>query len=358
MFTEVLPPAAPQAAADTGADASEPTITRRPGDGRAGGEPGAGRARARRPGAGRAHAARVREARGPRRFTLAPYLYVLPAVALLVVWTYAPLVQTVELSFVDWNLIPTQPKTPVGFENYATVLTLPELHQALWNTVLYILAFLVLSVALPVVFALISRRVAGRAKTIYQALIFVPFLVTPVATSAIWRWLFAPEGGTIPVVARTLFGVEMGNVLREPGSSMIAVIVIVGWQMLGFGVLVVAAGLSGISPDYAHAAGVDGASERQVTWRITLPLLSPSLVFLSLMTILLSAQWTFPIIDLVTQGGPSGSSTNIYHLLYEFAFRNFDAGVSAAAGTLFFIAFGLVALVFVELSERLSFHDN
>lgn len=292
-----------------------------------------------------------------RRAQLSPYLYVLPAVALLLVWTYAPLARTFELSFYDWNLIPTQPKTPVGFENYATVLALPELHQALWNTVLYIGAFLVLSVALPVVFALLARRVSGRAKTIYQALIFVPFLVTPVATSAVWRWLFAPEGGTIPAIART-FGVEMGNVFRDPNWSMTAVIVIVGWQMLGFGVLVVSAGLAGISPDYAHAAGVDGATERQITWRITLPLLSPSLVFLALMTILLSAQWTFPIIDLVTQGGPSGSSTNIYYLLYEFGFRNFDAGISAAAGVLFFIAFGLIAMVFVELSEKLSFHDN
>lgn len=292
-----------------------------------------------------------------RPFSVAPYLYVLPATALLIVWIYLPLARTFELSFYDWNLIPTQPRTPVGIENYATVLSLPELHQALWNTVLYIAAFLVLSVALPVAFALIARRVSGRAKAIYQGLIFVPFLVTPVATSAIWRWLFAPEGGTIPAIAR-VFGAELGSVFREPGSSMLAVIAVVGWQMLGFGVLVVSAGLAGISPDYAHAAATDGARERQITWRITLPLLSPSLVFLALMTILLSAQWTFPIIDLATQGGPSGSSTNIYYLLYQFGFRNFDAGLSAAAGTLFFIGFGIIALVFVELSERLSFHDN
>lgn len=295
--------------------------------------------------------------RGDRR-TVAPYLYLLPAVALLVIWTYSPLLQTFDLSFYDWNLIPTQPKTAVGIQNYTTVLSQPELHQALVNTGVYILAFLLLSVVLPVVFALLSRRVAGRAKTIYQALIFVPFLVTPVATSAIWRWLFAPEGGAIPAIARTLFGVEMGNIFREPGASLIAVIVIVGWQMLGFGVLVVSAGLAGISPDYAHAAGVDGATERQITWRITLPLLSPSLVFLALMTILLSAQWTYPIIDLVTQGGPSGTSTNIYYLLYQYAFRNFDAGISAASGVLFFAVFGIIAFAFVQLSEKLSFHDN
>ncbi|HEY9356128.1 MAG TPA: sugar ABC transporter permease [Arthrobacter sp.] len=286
-----------------------------------------------------------------------PYLYVLPAVILLLVWTYWPLFQTVNLSFYDWNLIPTRPKVFVGTQKYATVLSLPELHQALLNTALYILAFLVISVALPVAFALLSRKVEGKARTAYQSLIFVPFLITPVATSAIWRWLFAPEGGAIPAIAASL-GAPMGNIFRDPGGSMTAVVVIVGWQMLGFGVLVVSAGLAGINPDYASAASIDGASRRQITWRIVLPLLSPSLVFLSLMTILLSAQWTYPIIDMVTQGGPANASTNIYYLLYQFGFRNFDAGLSAAAGTLFFLGFGLIAMIFVELSERLSFYDD
>ena len=289
--------------------------------------------------------------------TWVPYLYILPAVILLLLWTYWPLVQTAGLSFQDWNLIPTRPKVFVGVQKYQKVLSLPELHQALTNTVANILAFLGISVALPVLFALLSRKVKGKARTFYQALIFVPFLVTPVATSAVWRWLFAPDGGTIPAIAATL-GAPMDNVFRDPNAAMTSVIVIVGWQMLGFGVLVVSAGLAGISPDYSAAASIDGANQRQITWRIILPLLSPSLVFLALMTILLSAQWTYPIIDLVTGGGPGNSSTNIYYLLYQFGFRNFDAGLSSAAGMLFFVGFGIVALVFVELSEKLSFHDN
>jgi multiple sugar transport system permease protein len=272
-------------------------------------------------------------------------------------WIYAPLVETFRLSFVDWNLIRTSPQTFVGLENYATVLTLPELQQALANTGIYILAFMFFSLVLPVVIALLARGVDGRAKTFYQALIFVPFLITPVATSAVWRWLFDESGGTIPRIAAT-FGWDMGNVFREPSLVMGAVIVIVGWQLLGFGVLVVSAGIAGINPDYAAAAALDGASSAQITRRIILPLLSPSLVFLALMTILLSAQWAYPVIDILTQGGPGGASTNIYYLLYQFGFRNFDAGLAAAAGTLFFLAFGLVAMLFVELSERLSFHDN
>jgi len=286
-----------------------------------------------------------------------PYLFLLPAVVLLVLWTYKPLAETVGLSFYKWNMIPTSPKKPVGLDNYTAVLSLPELHQALWNTVLYIAAFMVFSLVLPLAIALLCTRVSGRARTFYQALIFVPFLVTPVASSAIWRWLFNPDNGMIPRISATM-GHDLGNVFRDPKLALIGVVVIVGWQMLGFGVLVISAGMAGISPDYGHAAALDGAGPSTITRRITLPLLSPTLVFLALMTILLSAQWTYPVIDVLTQGGPSGSTTNIYYLLYEFGFRNFDAGLSAAAGTLFFLGFGVIALVFVRLSERLSFYDN
>ncbi|GAA4482483.1 sugar ABC transporter permease [Rhodococcus olei] len=296
--------------------------------------------------------------RGPSmRRHLVPLAYLAPAAVLLVLWIYKPLAETVGLSFYRWNMIPTTPKVPAGLDNYATVLALPELHRALWNTVVYIAAFMVFSLVLPVVIALLSNQVTGRAKTFYQALIFVPFLVTPVASSAIWRWLFAPESGTVPRVAATL-GFQMGDVFRDPNTALIGVVVVVGWQMLGFGVLVVSAGMAGINPDYAAAASLDGASRATITRRIVLPLLSPTLVFLALMTILLGAQWAYPVVDILTQGGPSGSTTNIYYLLYEFGFRNFDAGLSAAAGTLFFLGFGLVALVFVRVSDRLSFYDN
>ncbi|WP_221583602.1 carbohydrate ABC transporter permease [Microbacterium sp. G2-8] len=300
------------------------------------------------------------EAPAPRRRirpqSLLPYLYVLPGAAFLILWTYSPLVQTFGLSFYDWNLLPTSPREFVGFDNYAEVAALPELRTALVNTVVYIGAFLVFSLVLPIVIAIVSRQVRGRARTFYQALIFVPFLITPVATSAVWRWLFAENGAIATVLAHA--GIDMPNVFRDPDIAIWAIIVIVGWQMLGFGVLVVAAGFAGISPEYGQAASLDGAGGTRILRTITLPLLSPTIVFVALMTILLAAQWTYPIIDLLTQGGPANSTTNIYYLLYQFGFQNFDAGLSAAAGVVFFLAFGAIAFIFLELQERLSFYDN
>lgn len=282
-----------------------------------------------------------------------PYLYLAPALVLLVVWTYRPLVQTAQLSFYSWNLLPTTPMTPVGTGNYERLLDLPELGDSVWRTVWVIVGLLPFSVVVPVLAGLLTRHVHGRMRTVYQALVFAPMLVAPVASAAVWQWLLAPRAGAVNRVLGSTT-----NWLQESGPAQFVVIVVTGWHVLGFAVLIVSAGLSGISGDYGEAASLDGATRWQTTRWITLPLLSPTLVFLCLMTVLLSAQWTFPLIETLTQGGPADATTNIYYLLWDLGFRSYDAGLSAAAGMLLFVAFALVAAGLVWLSDRLTFHDN
>lgn len=287
---------------------------------------------------------------------LPPYLYLLPALGFLALWTYRPLVEAVNLSFFDWNLLSTSPMRPVGLDNYGRVFQAPELRQAAGNTLIYILGLLPFSVLVPVAVALLTRRIGGWSRTFYRSIIFLPMLVTPVATATLWRWLLDPTGLLDQITSR--LGLGTHNWLRESSTALPAMIGITAWQILGFSVLVVSAGLAGINPDYADAAALDGASPWQVTRRITLPLLSPTVLFMVLMTVLLSAQWTFPLIDVLTQGGPTGNTTNVYYLLWQYGFRTYNAGLSAAAGLLFFLVFGLIAVGLVWLSDRLSFHDN
>lgn len=291
------------------------------------------------------------------RTWLPPLLYLSPALLFLYLWTYRPLGQTFQLSFYNWNLLPTSPMVPAGPTNYTRLLALPELGQAVWNTVVYIVALLPFTVLLPLVAALLARRVRGRARTVYQALIFTPTLVTPVASAAVWRWLLDPAAGPVNKMLAAL-GAEPLNFLRDPHVAIGAIIVISGWSLLGFATLVISAGLAGINDDYSAAASLDGASSWQVTRLITLPLLSPTVLFLVLTTTLLSVQITFPLIDILTQGGPDGATTNVYYLLWQFGFRTFDAGFAGAAGTVFFAGFGLIAVLFVWLSGKLSFYDN
>ncbi|MFI6773587.1 carbohydrate ABC transporter permease [Nocardia sp. NPDC050412] len=280
-----------------------------------------------------------------------PYLYLAPALFLLVVWIYRPLVQAFELSTYSWNLLPTSPMKPVGTGNYARLVALPAFWDSVGRTGVLIVGMLPFTVVLPVLIALASRRARGR--TIYHAFIFVPFLVAPVAAAAVWRWLLHPGSGFVDQVLGS-----NRNWVYDAGTAHAVVIGITGWQLLGFAVLVVWAGLAGISGDYDEAAQVDGASPGQIRRWITLPLLSPTLLFLVLTTVLLSPTLTFPLIDSMTQGGPAQATTNIYYLLWDYAFHSFDAGLSAAAGVLLFAGFGVIAGILVWISERVAFHDD
>lgn len=290
--------------------------------------------------------------RRPAR-SLAPYLYLAPGLVLLGIWVYRPLVQTGQLAFYSWNLLPTSPMVPVGWDNFTRLFTLPEFGESTGRTVVLVLGLLPFTVLVPVAVGLLARRVRGRAAVAYQVLVFAPLLIAPVAGAAVWQWLLDPRSGAINQVLGTTT-----NWLQEPGPAQFVIIAITGWHVLGFAVLVVAAGLAGINDDYAHAAAIDGASRGQITRWITLPMLSPTVVFLVLMTVLLAAQWSFPLIDTLTKGGPAGSTTNVYYLLWDYGFHSFDAGLGAAAGVIFFAGFCVIAAGLVWLSEKVAFHDN
>ncbi|WP_197282827.1 carbohydrate ABC transporter permease [Gordonia sp. HS-NH1] len=298
---------------------------------------------------------RQRHSRRRRRLgrSALPYLYLLPAIAMLAVWIYHPLGQAVQLSFHSWNLLPTSEMVGVGGANYRRLAEIPAVGDSLLRTGEVILGLLPFSVVVPVMVAFAARGITGRIRTVYQAVIFAPFLVAPVASAAAWRWLAEPEAG---VINRTL-GLEV-NWINDTRTAQLAIIVITGWHIIGFAVLVVSAGIANVNPDYDEAARVDGATRSQIDRWITLPLLSPSLLLLTLLTVILSAQWTFPLIDTLTQGGPSGSTTNVYYLLWEYGFQTFDAGMSAAVGVVAFVLFGLLAAGLMRLTEKVTFHDD
>ena len=284
---------------------------------------------------------------------LPPYLYLAPALAGVGFWVYRPLAQTVELSFFNWDLLPTSPMVPAGLSNYTQLLHSPQLGASLWVTVLFILGMVPFTIVGPTVIGLLTRRVHGRLGALYRGLVFAPVLVPPVAGAVVWQWLMDPTHGAIDRAIGTPV-----NWLEQPGTAQVAIIAITGWHVLGFAVLIVSAGLAGINDDYTAAAQLDGASRGQITRWVTLPLLSPTLALLALMTVLLSAQWSFPVINTLTQGGPTGATTNIYYLLWQQAFQGFAAGTAAAGGVLFFLGFGVVAVFLAKLTERFSVYDD
>jgi multiple sugar transport system permease protein len=299
----------------------------------------------------------LRHVRRPSLARVEPYLYLLPALLGVGIWIYRPLVQTVFLSFYQWNLLPSSPKVPVGLSNYQNVLNVPGMQQALQNTAVYIVGLLPFSVIAPLALAILVDGIRGRLRDLYRTALFTPLLMAPIVVSIIWGWLLDPTTGVVNAALHRLTGAAPVDWLNTTSTAIWAIVAITGWKIFGFSMLIFSASLTNLDRTYFEAASVDGAGRFACIRLITLPLMASTILFMVMMSILLSAQWTFPLINSLTGGGPINSTTNLYFLLYQLGFQNFSIGYSAAASLMFFVAFGLLALAFIRLSERFSFHD-
>jgi multiple sugar transport system permease protein len=285
------------------------------------------------------------------------YLYIVPALIGIAVWIYRPLLQTLDYSFYNWNLLPSTPKLNVGWHNYSSLLHMPQLWQAVGTSGLFMAGLITFGMLLPLLIGVVTENVSPKSRTTYRALIFLPVLVSPVVTATVWQFLLSPSGGVIDTILAHL-GLAQTNWLQQPNTAKYAVVAISGWKVLGVSVLIVTAGLAAISTEYYEAAAIDGANRSQIFRSITLPLLSPTLLFMFITAVLLSSQIIFPLLNVLTQGGPSGSTTDIYYFMFEYGFTSFDVGLASAAAVCFFIVFGTIAIVCVRLLERFSFYDN
>lgn len=293
----------------------------------------------------------------PRFRHVEPWLYLAPAMAVLIVWTYLPLLQAFELSFYQWNMLPRSEPLFVGLDNYRNLVGLPDMQAAVRNTILYTIGLLPLSVGIPLAVALLTGGLSGPLRNFYRALIFVPMIVAPIVAAILWRWLLNEDHGLVNAWLSGL-GFETVGFLRDPKVALWTLVWITGWKLMGFSTLLFAAADSAINPGYVEAARMDGASRWQIVRDIRLPLLSPTILLLTMMTILFGAQWSFVYINALTGGGPLRSTTNVYYVMWEYGFKTMAAGWSTAAGMLVFAVFGVIALVCLALMRRLAVYDE
>jgi multiple sugar transport system permease protein len=290
---------------------------------------------------------------------LNPLWFLLPAGLSLGVWMYWPLLKTVYYSFIEWNMLPGTPIRNVGFSNYILLLQHPDFSKAMFNTLLYILGMLPFSVVIPLALAVATEGMNERAKNLYRMAAFFPMIMPPVTVSMIWQWMFHPINGAVNHALIGLGLIDRGvNFLGDERSAMLSIIVIAGWKMIGFSTLMFSAALTNIDKSYYEAADIDKASKLFQTVTITLPLVSPMVLFMLMLSILFTAQWAFAYINVLTLGGPLGATTNIYYLMYVYGLKNFNVGMGGAAAILFFILFGAIAIGLTKLNQRLSFYDN
>jgi multiple sugar transport system permease protein len=286
-----------------------------------------------------------------------PWLYLAPALGVLLVWTYIPLLEAFELSFHEWNMLPRAEPRYVGLQNYQNLLSLPDMRQAVWNTLLYTLGLLPMAVLIPLAVAILTQDLHGRWRNLYRTLIFVPMIVAPIVAAILWRWLLNEDHGMVNALLAGA-GLPKIGFLSDPQVALWTLVWITGWKLIGFATLLFSAANAGINPAYVEAARMDGATRWQIVRDIRLPLLSPTILLLTMMTILFGAQWSFVYINALTGGGPLRSTTNVYYVMWEYGFRSMTAGWSTAAGMMTFAVLGGVALLLLRVMKRYAVYDE
>ena len=292
-----------------------------------------------------------------RRIPVAPYLLVLPGLLLLGIWAYYPLLDTIGISFFSGTLVGGM-KEFIGFQNYAQVVRTPEFQRSLLNTIYYIAGMIPLAVILPLGAALLAADVGDKMRNVYRSIMFTPMIMAPVVVSLIWLWILNPLQGMLNALLHNWFGLPMVNWLGSESTAIWTIIFITGWKILGFSFILYAAAIAGIERSYIDAARIDGANHWQVIFRIILPLLTPTFYFLLLFTMLFAGQWAFAPINVLTQGQPNNSTSNVFYEMYLIAFQYFNVGQSAAASVLVFGAMGLAIVSGLWIVDKRSHYDD
>jgi len=283
------------------------------------------------------------------------WLWVLLAPTLigLLVGTLGPVLAAIGISFANWDVI--TPPSFAGIANYQRLLRDPTFSKALINTLYYVGVMVPVSTVLSLALALLMNQKL-RAITWYRTAYFLPVVSSTVAVALVWAWIYSKDFGLLNFVLRSL-GMNPVAWLSSTKWAMPAVIIMGVWGTLGEGMIIFLAGLQSISQSYYEAAEVDGASGWQKLWKITLPLITPSLFFYFIIT-MINAFQTFEQIYIMTRGGPVNSTTTIVYYIYRNAFRNFKMGYASAQAIVLFAIIMVLTLIYWRLQEKWVVYDG
>lgn len=286
------------------------------------------------------------------RRNLRYYLFLVPAFVFLGLFVYWPIVWSVYLSLMRWNLLNPLPRY-TGLENYETLLRSETFWQIVLNTGVYLLGSIVPTLILAVLLAiLLDETVRGRGVLIYS--LFYPTLIPMAAAAMIWVFLYSPQIGLINQMLGAV-GLPRPGWLGSAETSLLAIVIMSIWKYVGFYTLIVLAGLQVIDGSLYEHAVLEGAGWWRRHLHITLPLLSPTLLFIGVVGLILSFR-VFAPVHLMTEGGPGISSNVFVYYLYENGFKFLELGVAFAMTVILVVALlGAVVLLFRIIGPRIHY---
>jgi len=288
-----------------------------------------------------------------RRDHLAGYLFITPQILGTALFVIAPLAMVAWYSLHEWNVLAGSFEF-VGDANYQQLLNDPGLPGVLAATGVFSLGLVVLNLSLALWLAImLNRRFAGT--TVFRTVFFSPVVVSLVAWTIVWGFLLQNDGGINGLLSA--IGVDGPNWLRGEATAMGAVVVVQVFKNVGLNMVLFLAALQGVPRELYEAASIDGASPWRQFSRITVPMISPTILLTSIITIVGSLQ-VFAQIDVLTQGGPGTSTTVLVYYLYQQAFDFHHFGYGSTLAILLFAIVLVLTIIQWRMRRRWVFHEN
>lgn len=291
-----------------------------------------------------------------RKKVLWAYLFLAIPLIFFLYFRIYPTLFAFEMSLYDWNPL-AEEQEYVGLENYqrlATELgnTRSVTRAAFNNTFVYVVLGVPIQLLIALFVALMLNEI-GRLSMFYRLLFFLPFVTSTISIAWVFRALYQPQFGFLNVLL-SLFSLPQQPFLKSPSQALYSILAMIIWQGLGFAVIIFLAGIKQIPRDYYEAATVDGANRWQSFRWITLPLLNPSIVYLTVLQTISFLRTFAPVLAMTTQGdgGPLNSTTTVVLRIYREAFQRFDMGFAAAQTVLLFLIILVVTVVQMRVTTR------
>lgn len=280
---------------------------------------------------------------------LLPYLLLIPTLVIIVTFIYLPAADSFNMSMYRENKFGTK-VIFVGEKNYLNVFSDPDYLRVVGFTAFYVGITVFSTIMISFFLALLlSQNVPGTY--LYRALIFIPYAVSPAISGTLWTFLLDPVAGHINFFFMEIFGVQVAWLTTEP-YALIALILASVWKMMPFDIIFFIAGLQSVPDELLESATLDGAGVLKKIWKIKFPLVSPVTFYLVIMNIISSMFSSFAVIDVMTGGGPGGSTTTMMYNVYLDAFKYQKTGIASAQSVIMFGIMAVVTIIYFVFGQK------
>lgn len=286
--------------------------------------------------------------------TISSWLLLAPAVILMCAFTVYPICRNLYLSFCKSGFRYSSPVW-VGLENFKDLFADPVFWKVLGNTVFFLAITVVPSMAIGFLLAILLNS-KFRGLRFLRSAFFYPVVMPMIAVACIWRYLYMPENGMFATLMKSLFNMDIGDVISQPGTVLPCLALMYVWKEAGYLMIFFLSGLQNMSEDYFEAAKIDGGGFWKILTRITVPLMAPTTLFVTMIELTNAIKLVDHIV-ILTQGKPNNGSNLLMHYIYQLGYQFFDQGKASAVTTILLVLLMVISLPrFFRSDEKVHYN--